>query len=157
MRVKALVLFVVTLALAASAQAGTDTVLYSFCAQTSCVDGVYPYGSLVADSSGHLYGTTYEGGTNNYGSVFELILSGGTWTETVIYSFLGPSNSDGANPVAGLVFDGDGNLYGTTEYGGASSEGTVFELSKSGPHGKRLCFILLMTSAAATATTHTAY
>jgi len=132
MRVKALVLFVVTLALAASAQAGTDTVLYSFCAQTSCVDGVYPYGSLVADSSGHLYGTTYEGGTNNYGSVFELILSGGTWTETVIYSFLGPSNSDGANPVAGLVFDGDGNLYGTTEYGGASSEGTVFELSKSG-------------------------
>ena len=69
MRVKALVLFVVALAFAASAwAAGTETVLYNFCAQTSCVDGYIPFGSLVADSSGnHLYGTTYYGGTNNFG------------------------------------------------------------------------------------------
>jgi uncharacterized repeat protein (TIGR03803 family) len=127
MRVKALVLFVVTLAFAASAWAGTDTVLYNFCSQTSCVDGYIPYGSLVADTSGnHLYGTTYYGGTNNYGVVFELTNSGGSWSQTVIYSFLGPSNNDGAYPFGGLVFDAAGNLYGTTYQGGASSEGTVF-------------------------------
>lgn len=134
MRVKALVLFVVTLALAASAwAAGTETLLYSFCAQTSCVDGNQPFGSLVADSSGHLYGTTYYGGTNNFGTVYELANSGGTWTQTVIYSFLGASNTDGAYPFAGLVFDAaEKNLYGVTQEGGASSQGSVFELAKSG-------------------------
>jgi uncharacterized repeat protein (TIGR03803 family) len=133
MRVKALVLFVVTLAFAASAWAGTDTVLYNFCSQTSCVDGYIPYGSLVADTSGkHLYGTTYYGGTNNLGEVFELTNSGGTWSETVIYSFLGASNSDGANPFGGLVIDAAGNIYGTTYAGGPSNQGTAFELSKSG-------------------------
>jgi len=134
MRVKALVLFVVTLALAASAwAAGTETLLYSFCAQTSCVDGNQPDGSLVSDSSGaHLYGTTYYGGTNNLGTVYELANSGGTWTQTVLYSFLGASNSDGAYPFAGLAMDTAGNLYGATQNGGASSQGTVFELAKSG-------------------------
>ncbi len=134
MRVKTLVLFVVTLTFAVSAWAGTETALYNFCAQTSCVDGAYPYGSLVADSSGnHLYGTTYEGGADsNFGSVFELTNSGGTWTQTVIYSFLGPSNGDGAYPFAGLALDASGNLYGTTYQGGASSQGTVFELINSG-------------------------
>ncbi len=134
MRVKALVLVAVTLILAASAWASTETVLYNFCAQTSCVDGYVPYGSLVADTTGnHLYGTTYEGGANGYGEVFELTNSGGSWSQTVIYSFLGPSNSDGAYPFAGLVLDASGkNLYGTTYQGGASSQGTVFELSNSG-------------------------
>ncbi len=132
MRVKALVL-AVTLTLAASAWASSETVLYSFCAQTSCVDGNQPYGTPVADSSGdHLYGTTYYGGANNFGEVYELTKSNGSWTESVIYSFTGPNNNDGANPFAGLVFDTAGNLYGTTYYGGASNEGTVFELSKSG-------------------------
>jgi uncharacterized repeat protein (TIGR03803 family) len=133
MRVKALVLFVVTLAFAASAWAGTDTVLYNFCAQTSCVDGQQPYGSLVADTSGkHLYGTTYYGGTHAYGEVFELTNSGGTWNQSVIYSFLGPSNSDGANPFGGLVLDSSGNIYGTTYAGGPSNQGTVFELTEKG-------------------------
>jgi uncharacterized repeat protein (TIGR03803 family) len=133
MRRKALVLFVVTLAFAASAWAGTDTVLYNFCAQTSCVDGQQPWGSLVADSSGkHLYGTTEYGGNHAFGEVFELTNSGGTWTQSVIYSFLGASNSDGAYPFGGLVLDSSGNIYGTTYQGGPSSQGTVFELSKSG-------------------------
>ena len=133
MRLKALVFFVVILAFAVSALASSETVLYNFCAQTSCVDGYIPYGSLVADSSGnHLYGTTYEGGAHSYGEVFELTNSGGTWSQSVIYSFSGPSNNDGAYPFAGLVMDAAGNLYGTTYQGGASSEGTVFELSKSG-------------------------
>jgi uncharacterized repeat protein (TIGR03803 family) len=142
MRLKALVMFVVTLAFAASAwasdeapsaAAASETLLYSFCALTSCVDGNQPYGTPVADSTGdHLYGTTYYGGANNYGAVYELTKSGGAWTESVIYSFTGPSNNDGANPFAGLIFDKNGNLYGTTFYGGASNQGTVFELTKSG-------------------------
>jgi len=132
MRVKALVL-AVTLILAASAWASSETVLYNFCAQTSCVDGYTPYGSLVADSSGNLYGTTYNGGAHSFGEVFELVNSNGTWTENVIYSFLGPGSNDGAYPFAGLVIDASGkNLFGTTFQGGASSEGTVFELSNSG-------------------------
>ena len=109
MRVKALVLVAVTLILVASAWASSETVLYNFCSQTSCVDGYIPYGSLVADSSGnHLYGTTYQGGAHSYGEVFELTNSGGTWSETVIYSFSGPSNSDGAYPFGGLVMDSSG-------------------------------------------------
>jgi uncharacterized repeat protein (TIGR03803 family) len=133
MRVKALVLVAVTLILVASAWASPETVLYNFCTQTSCVDGYLPYGPLVADTSGnHLYGTTYQGGTSNYGEVFELTNSGGSWSQTVLYSFLGPSNSDGANPCGGLVLDSAGNIYGTTYAGGPSNEGTVFQLSKSG-------------------------
>jgi uncharacterized repeat protein (TIGR03803 family) len=134
MRVKALVLFVVTLAFVASAWASAETVLYNFCSQTSCVDGYIPYGSLVADSSGnHLYGTTYQGGANTYGEVFELTNSGGTWSQTVIYSFTGPNNGDGAYPFGGLVLDASGkNLYGTTYQGGASSQGAVFQLTNSG-------------------------
>src|ERR1700685_4041250 len=131
MRVKALVLVAVTLILVASAWASSESVLYNFCAQTSCVDGYVPYGTLVADGSGNLYGTTYEGGAHSFGEVFELVNSNGTWTENVIYSFLGSGSNDGAYPFAGLVFDKAGNLYGTTYQGGASSQGTVFELSKS--------------------------
>jgi uncharacterized repeat protein (TIGR03803 family) len=91
---------------------------------------------LVADSSGnHLFGTTFYGGTINGindGTVFELTNSGGTWTQTVLYSFAGAGSNDGANPYAGLVMDSAGNLYGTTLYGGASNQGSVFQLSKSG-------------------------
>src|SRR5271169_6867703 len=102
MRVKALVLVAVTLILVASAWASSETVLYNFCSQTSCVDGYLPYGYLVADSSGnHLYGTTYQGGAHGFGEVYELTNSGGTWSQSVIYNFNGPSNSDGAYPFAG--------------------------------------------------------
>jgi uncharacterized repeat protein (TIGR03803 family) len=98
------------------------------------VDGYIPYGSLIADASGnHLYGTTYQGGANTFGEVFELTNSGGTWTQTVIYSFTGVNNGDGAYPFGGLVLDASGkNLYGTTYQGGASSQGTVFQLTNSG-------------------------
>jgi uncharacterized repeat protein (TIGR03803 family) len=133
MRVKALVLVAATLMLVASAWASSESVLYNFCSATSCVDGEQPQGSLVADASGHLYGTTYYGGTNGLGEVYELTNSGGTWTETVIYSFLGASNSDGAYPIAGVIFDATEKiLYGVTQQGGASNQGTVFELTKSG-------------------------
>jgi len=121
MRVKALVLFVVILAFAASAWAtGTETVIYNF--NNYSGDGYYPYSGLVADKSGNLYGTTYQGGANGLGSVFELTLSGGVWTETLLYSFAGDAKGDGEYPqYSPLVFDKAGNLYGTTAYGGSTS------------------------------------
>jgi uncharacterized repeat protein (TIGR03803 family) len=112
--------------------AWTETVLYSFGSQSG--DGVNPYDSLVMDKEGNLYGTTYGGGANNVGTVFKLSPEkSGTWTETVLHGFGGAPN-DGSLPRAGLIIDKQGNLYGTTESGGANNAGTVFELSpeKSG-------------------------
>jgi uncharacterized repeat protein (TIGR03803 family) len=101
----------------------TETVLYSF--QNDGSDGTQPYGSLAFDSAGNLYGTTYQGGAHNNGTVFELSPSGGSWTESILYSFNGTS---GANPVAGVVLDSSGNLYGTTSAGGSNGKGVVFEI-----------------------------
>jgi uncharacterized repeat protein (TIGR03803 family) len=106
---------------------GTETLLYSFCAQENCADGRTPYGGVIADKKGNLYGTTYEGGTNDYGTVFKLAPDG---TETVLHAFTG--GSDGSYPDAGLIMK-DGNLYGTTyDGGGGSSSGTVFEVAADG-------------------------
>lgn len=105
----------------------TEQVLYSF---TGGGDGQQPYCDLIMDSSGNLYGTTFEGGSGYYGTVFELSYSGGSWNEQVLYSFKG--GSDAAYPEAGLHLDSSGVLYGTTVSGGAYNSGTVFELSQSG-------------------------
>jgi uncharacterized repeat protein (TIGR03803 family) len=91
-------------------------------------DGANPYAGLIFDASGSLYGTTAIGGKNNEGSVFKLTQSSaGTWTESVLYSFAGPP--DGENPYSSLIFDADGNLYGTTANGGQYGKGTVFRLT----------------------------
>jgi uncharacterized repeat protein (TIGR03803 family) len=93
--------------------------------------GIYPYGTLVFDQAGNLYGTTIEGfGPARWGTVFKLAPNpDGTWTESVLYSF----NEADAYPVSGVIFDQAGNLYGTTI--GFSGYGMVFELSPtpSGP------------------------
>ena len=108
-----------------------ETVLHSFGSGT---DGAGPRGNLIFDSAGNLYGTTQGGGTSSYGTVFELTPGAdGGQTETVLYSF---SGADGASPAAGLVFDAAGNLYGTTESGGASGAGTVFELARPATAGE---------------------
>lgn len=107
-----------------SAQAQSFKTLYNF---TGSPDGAYPYASLVRDSAGNLYSTTDAGGAHGYGTVFKLSPSG---KETVLYSFTG--GADGANPLFSLFRDAAGNLYGTTELGGASGLGTVFELTKGG-------------------------
>jgi uncharacterized repeat protein (TIGR03803 family) len=80
----------------------------------------------------NLYGTTYEGGVYNHGTVYELSPGqNGKWTEKILYSFKGLK--DGANPVAGIVFDAAGNIYGTTALGGSTKgQGTVFELATLG-------------------------
>src|SRR2546421_545381 len=108
----------------AQAQAQTFTVLYSF---TGSTDGALPIAGLVRDKAGNLYGTTNGGGTSGAGTVFKLDTTG---TETVLHSFTG--STDGSFPVAGLVRDKAGNLYGTTELGGTSGAGTVFKLDTTG-------------------------
>jgi uncharacterized repeat protein (TIGR03803 family) len=109
----------------------TETVLYSF--GSSSADGQVPYAGLIADASGNLYGTTFNGGdsTNRChgaacGTVFKVTPSG---TETVLYSFTG---SDGENPFGGLIAGTFGGLYGTTYQGGAYGDGTVFKLTGAG-------------------------
>jgi uncharacterized repeat protein (TIGR03803 family) len=108
---------------------GTETVLHSFAGGS---DGETPYGGVILDSKGNLYGTTADGGSSNAGIVFKVSSSG---TETVLYTFAG--GPDGANPTVALVRDKAGNLFGTTYNGGngnGSGDGTVFEISPSGTH-----------------------
>jgi uncharacterized repeat protein (TIGR03803 family) len=105
---------------------GTESVLHSFGDTKN--DGQRPQATLVADSAGNLYGTTPSGGADGDGTIFKVAVNG---DETVLYSF-GGKVADGQNPYAGLVMDSAGNLYGTTQKGGAYAAGTVFELSAGG-------------------------
>jgi uncharacterized repeat protein (TIGR03803 family) len=105
---------------------GTETVLYSFAGGT---DGCFPYSSGVTiGKKGVLYGTTFSCGANGLGTVFKLTPSG---TETVLHSF--PSDgTDGATPLGSLAIDKTGNIFGTTNVGGAHGNGTVFKLTPAG-------------------------
>ena len=99
---------------------GKESVLYSFCAKNNCADGALPLSALLFDQKGNLYGTTVGGGSSKCpggcGVVFSLTPKG---KETALYTFCTQSNcADGSVPVAGLVFDKENNLYGTTETGG---------------------------------------
>lgn len=92
-------------------------------------DSGSPYGGLVMDAHGNLYGTTYDGGANNMGAVFELSLgAGGKYSEHVLYSFKG--GNDGSSSTSTLVFGASGELYGTTSAGGGSCNcGTIFRVN----------------------------
>ncbi len=102
------------------------TTLYAFKDQP---DGASPYGGLVFDKRGNLYGTTYYAGANDFGTVYKLTRHEDTWTESVLYSFKG--GSDGDSPISTLAADENGNFYGTTSDGGSSSCGcgTVFKMT----------------------------
>ena len=101
--------------------------LYSFHGQP---DGSFPYGALLRAPAGNVYGTTYYGGANGIGAVYELApRPTGEWKERIIYSF--QNGSDGNSPISNLVHDSAGNLYGTTSEGGLGS-GTIFKLTPSG-------------------------
>lgn len=109
---------------------GTETVLYAFCQQQNCTDGLTPNASLIT-VNGTLYGTTMAGGTYGLGTVFALNL--GTGAETVLHSFSG--GSDGTYPEASLI-DVNGILYGTTPNGGGTGCGgagcgTVFAVDEN--------------------------
>ena len=110
----------------------TESVIYSFLGGE---DGRLPYASLIFDQKGNLYGTTGHGGTGDNGTAFTLTPNAdGSWTESVLYRFLG--GKDGALPGASLIMDPAGNLYGTTIYGNGGNSGrclsgecgVVFEL-----------------------------
>ncbi len=117
---------------------GAESFLYLF---TQSPDGAIPVAGFVSDATGNLYSTTALGGSQNSncqgvgcGTIFELTPSGGGWTESVVYSFLG--GSDGLQPAGNLVKDGSGNLYGVTAGGGNPNCGTfgcgtVFKLTRT--------------------------
>jgi uncharacterized repeat protein (TIGR03803 family) len=130
---------------------GTLTTLYSFCAETNCIDGNGPTAALVQASDGNLYGTTYYGGSNcvfgnlavsGCGTVFRITTSGQL---TTLYNFCqtgdGSTCYDGSEPYSSLIQGSDGNLYGTTVYGGDNANdvgssnggyGTVFKMTLQG-------------------------
>jgi uncharacterized repeat protein (TIGR03803 family) len=108
----------------------TETLLYSFSGRR---DGGIPIGGVISDKSGNLYGANYNGGLDGGGDVFKLkpLAAGGNrWREKAIYNF-GGQQSDGFQPDAGVTFDKEGNLYGTTQYGGGNGygNGTVVKLT----------------------------
>ena len=110
----------------------TETLLHSFA--TGGHDGQAPYSGLIFDSAGTLYGTTTAGGVGSGGIVFELVRPvppSTRWIEKVLHDFLLYNDRDAAYPVASLLFDSAGNLYGTAEGGGDNGDGAVFELSPS--------------------------
>jgi uncharacterized repeat protein (TIGR03803 family) len=110
--------------------AGKITTLYSFCSQPSCSDGAVANAGLIQATNGNFYGTTNAGGTNNFGTIFEITPAGKL---TTFYRFCSQSGcSDGANPSAGLVQGSDGNFYGTTPIGGAFGAGIVFKITPAG-------------------------
>ncbi len=110
-----LAIFTATL-LATSTTVAQEMVLHNF--NNNGTDGTYPSGCSGHRRRGQSQGTTSNGGTSNFGTVFELTpAAGGSWIEKVLHSF--SSGADGANPQAGLIFDAAGNLYGTTYVGGA--------------------------------------
>jgi uncharacterized repeat protein (TIGR03803 family) len=119
--------------LAGARAAATETVLYGF---QDGSGGAMPLAGLIADKSGALYGTTYQGGSANAGTVFKATppaVAGDAWSATVLYSFQG--GSDGKGPKGGVIADAAGALYGTTYYGGGSLSscpdgcGTAFKLT----------------------------
>jgi len=111
---------------------GQLATLYNFCSKNNCADGTSSIAGLVQGTDGNFYGTTYGGGSNNGGTVFQISPSG---TLTTLYSLCsqgGSSCTDGAYPSAALVQGTDGNFYGTTSAGGAKGLGTVFNITPSG-------------------------
>jgi uncharacterized repeat protein (TIGR03803 family) len=105
--------------------AWTETVIHSF----RGTRGGLPAAGVILDGAGNLYGTARVGGTNDRGVLFELsppVAGRREWTETVLHSF---DMTHGSDPLAGLIQDGEGNLYGTTAEGGANKDGIAFRLT----------------------------
>jgi uncharacterized repeat protein (TIGR03803 family) len=112
--------------------AQTLTTIHSFSGPTADGELPFPVGHLPFDANGALYGTTGGGGASQFGTVYQLAPSGSSWQEHILYNFSG--GADGRQPSAGLVFDQNGNLFGSTAFGGNLQScgggcGTIFELS----------------------------
>jgi uncharacterized repeat protein (TIGR03803 family) len=136
--------------LAKKGSAYTYRMLYSLCSKSDCSDGAKSTGQLILDVSGNLYGTTFNGGAKNYGTIFKLApnKSRSKWKQTVLYSFCKKQPCpDGANPQgglsyqgyqSGLPYDGASPLFGATSGGGEKGDnfgdGVVYSLT---PIGKK--------------------
>jgi uncharacterized repeat protein (TIGR03803 family) len=116
------VVFLTVVAATQLAPAQTLTVLHSF---TNSPDGAYPFAPLLRDAAGNLYGSTFQGGSDAFGTVFKVNKAG---SESVLFSF---NTGDGAYPTQPLIRDASGNLYGVALEGNSGS-GVVFKLSPSG-------------------------
>src|SRR5579872_156305 len=121
----------------------TETTLYNFCSLPSCEDGKNPVGTLTTDADGNLYGATNNNDGSAWGgTVFKLSNNTGVWTQSTLYLFcqnnFNNNCPDGQGPMAGVVFDSRGNLYGTTVYGGSPSNlGSVYRLTPKASGGWR--------------------
>ncbi len=108
-----------------------ESVLHAF---TGGTDGGHPVTGLIFDLSGSLYGTTYWGGASGNGTAFKLTPNAnGGWDESLLHTFTG--GMDGAYPSGWLIFDAVGNLYGTTDVGGAYGDGVVFKIAPTSSGG----------------------
>jgi uncharacterized repeat protein (TIGR03803 family) len=108
---------------------GAFHVLYSFCAKASCADGLTP-NALILGKDGNFYGTTAAGGKNQAGTVFRMTAAG---VITTLYSLCSqPKCPDGEQPTPTLALGTDGNLYGTTQRGGANGDGAIFKITPAG-------------------------
>jgi uncharacterized repeat protein (TIGR03803 family) len=115
---------------------GVLTTLYTFCPDGEpCLDGAQPEAGLVLATDGNFYGTTLNGGTNNFGTVFQVIAAGKL---TTLHSF---DSTDGAGPEVGLIQATNGELFGTTSVGGSSNVGTIFDITTAGTLTSLLNFI----------------
>lgn len=130
-KAKMVLLAVVASPIASTAMAGpTLTTLDNF----DNTNGANPYAGLIADTKGNLYGTTYNGGAGSAGpytggTVFKITAGTNALTTLVNFNQSTFTNSAGTNPRGGLIADASGNLYGTTEWGGPSGDGTVFKIA----------------------------
>ena len=100
----------------------TESVVYNF---NSPPDGEQPFSGVFADRAGNLYGTTFAGGVDNAGALFQLTPSGSGWTESVLHTFI----TDGTQPYATPISDSAGNLYGATTAGERTNSAVIYELS----------------------------
>jgi uncharacterized repeat protein (TIGR03803 family) len=118
----------------------TEQVIYNFCSQPDCIDGMFSDSPLISDASANLYGTTRQGGSGGFGTAFELSSTQGAWSEAVLYNFCSAANcSDGAHPAGGLTLNAQGTLFGSASDGGIQCAdadhgpcGTLFSIQPNG-------------------------
>lgn len=115
---------------------GALSTLYTFCPDGEpCLDGAQPEAGLVLATDGNFYGTTMNGGANNFGTVYQITSAG---KRTTLHSF---DSTDGAEPEVGLIQATNGELFGTTSIGGSSDVGTIFDITTAGAFTSLLTFI----------------
>lgn len=128
-----LMILLLVAATAAASSGQTFKTLYNFCSINSggyCLDGQNPEMTLVQGANGNLYGSTFNGGPGNHGTIFKITTGGKL---TTIYNFCSQAScADGSNPQGGLLLSANGSFYGVTNQGGAYGYGTVFKITAAG-------------------------